>query len=116
MTDFNSELNYLENIRYYLYITRHALSGNECERIHPYVATVNNDMSNIISILKVRPSNAEDNQGKNFYYMYSTNEKKYIEKTSKEMREYIDSFDKDSLKIIGEFDYYKPQNLDELEL
>jgi len=48
--------------------------------------------------------------------MYSTNEKKYIEKTSKEMREYIDSFDKDSLKIIGEFDYYKPQSLDELEL
>ena len=52
----------------------------------------------------------------NFYYVYSNTEQKYIRKEPKEVKEYIDSFDKDSLKIIGTFDKYSPRDIKELEL
>lgn len=46
ITGYNSNVNYLENIRYYMYIARKILSKEECLRIHAYAATVGNDLSN----------------------------------------------------------------------
>ena len=52
----------------------------------------------------------------NIYYIYSTEEQKYIGKTPEEMKKIIDNIDKDSLNIIGTFDRYNPREIDELEL
>ena len=53
ITEFNSnDIQYLENIRYYKKILTKILSPEELSRIYPYVLTINNDLSNIISIVK----------------------------------------------------------------
>ena len=114
ITKYNSNLNYLENIRYYMYIARKILSKEECLRIHAYAATVGNDLSNIISILKVKPLN--ENEKDNIYYVYSTEDKKYICKTPEQMKQFIDGIDKNSLHIIGTFDRFNPKEIDELGL
>ena len=114
ITKYNSNVNYLENIRYYMYIARKILSKEECLRIHAYAATVGNDLSNIISILKVKPLN--ENEKDNIYYVYSTEDKKYICKTPEQMKQFIDSIDKNSLHIIGTFDRFNPKKIDELGL
>lgn len=116
LTDYNSDMNYLENIRYYLYVAKKILSPEECSRIQSYVATVGDDLSNIISILKVKPLIKSDDKNNNIYYLYSTREKRYIGKTSEAMKHFIDSVDKDSLHIIGTFDRFNPRKTDELEL
>ena len=114
ITKYNSNVNYLENIRYYMYIARKILSKEECLRIHAYAATVGNDLSNIISILKVKPLN--ENEKDNIYYVYSTEDKKYICKTPEQMKQFIDGIDKNSLHIIGTFDRFNPKKIDELGL
>ena len=114
ITKYNSNVNYLENIRYYMYIARKILSKEECLRIHAYAATVGNDLSNIISILKVKPLN--ENEKDNIYYVYSTEDKKYICKTPEQMKQFIDGIDKNSLHIIGTFDRFNPEKIDELGL
>lgn len=114
ITKYNSNVNYLENIRYYMYIARKILSKEECLRIHAYAATVGNDLSNIISILKVKPLN--ENEKDNIYYVYSTEDKKYICKTPEQMKQFIDGIDKNSLHIIGTFDRFNPKEIDELGL
>ena len=114
ITKYNSDVNYLENIRYYMYIARKILSKEECLRIHAYAATVGNDLSNIISILKVKPLN--ENEKDNIYYVYSTEDKKYICKTPEQMKQFIDGIDKNSLHIIGTFDRFNPEKIDELGL
>lgn len=115
LTDYNANLRYLENIRYYIYVINKLFSKEERDRITAYVATANNDFSNIISIIKVKGMDTNDPK-ENFYYIYSNAEKKYIRKEPKDVKEYISSFDKDSLKIIGTFDKYSPRNINELEL
>ena len=112
ITKYNSNVNYLENIRYYMYIARKILSKEECLRIHTYAATIGNDLSNIISILKVKPLN--ENEKDNIYYVYSTEDKKYICKTPEQMKQFIDGIDKNSLHIIGTFDRFNPKKIDEL--
>ena len=116
LADYNSNMNYLENIRYYLYVAKKILSPEEGSRIQAYVATVENDLSNIISILKVKPLNKSDDKNNNIYYLYSNRDKKYIGKTPEEMKQFIDSVDTDSLHIIGTFDRFNPRKIDELEL
>ena len=115
LTDYTVNPRYLENIRYYIYLANKILSKEEKDRITAYAATVNNDFSNIISIIKVKGMDTDDPK-QNFYYVYSNAEKKYIRKEPKDVKEYISSFDKDSLKIIGTFDKYSPRNINELEL
>ena len=115
-TDYNSKMNYLENIRYYLYVAKKILSPEEGNRIQAYVATIGDDLSNIISILKIKPIKKSDDRNNNIYYIYSTEEQKYIGKTPEEMKKIIDNIDKDSLNIIGTFDKYQPRKIDELEL
>lgn len=116
LTNYNSNMNYLENIRYYLYVAKEILSPEESTRIQSYAATIGNDLSKIISILKVKPLKKSDNKKNNIYYQYSTKDKKYICKTSEEMKQFIDSIDKNSLRIIGTFDRFNPKEIDELEL
>lgn len=116
LTDYNSNMNYLENIRYYLYVAKKILSPEEGSRIQSYVATLGDDLSNIISILKVKPLIKSDDKNNNIYYLYSTRDKKYIGKTPEEMKHFINSVDKDSLHIIGTFDRFNPRKTDELEL
>lgn len=115
-TNYNGKMNYLENIRYYLYVAKKLLSKEECSRIQSYAATIGNDFSNIISILKVRHLNSSNNQNDNIYFLYSTKDRRYIEKTPEEMKLFIDSLDKDSLHIIGTFDKFNPRETSELEL
>lgn len=116
LTDYNSNMNYLENIRYYLYVARKILSPEESSRIQAYVATTGNDISKMISILKVKPLKKVDDKKDNIYYLYSPKDKKYICKTPEEMKQFIDSIDKDSLKIVGTFDRFNPRETDVLEL
>ena len=116
LTDYNSNMNYLENIRYYLYVAKKILSPEDGARIQAYVATIGNDLSKIISILKVKPLKKFDDKKNNIYYLYSTRDKKYVCKTPEEMKQFIDSIDKNSLQIIGTFDRFNPKEIDELEL
>ena len=115
-TDYNSNMNYLENIRYYLYVAKKTLSPEEGARIQAYAATIGNDLSRIISILKVKPLIKSDDKKNNIYYLYSTKEKKYVFKTPEEMKQFMDSIDKNSFHIIGTFDRFNPKGTDELEL
>ena len=114
LTNFNGEMNYLDTIRYYTKIARKILSPEETSRIYTYAATIGDDFSNIISIIKIKPMNKENE--KNSYYLYSPTDKKYKNKTPEEMKEFLDGLDKDNLHIIGTFDRFNPKNLDELEL
>lgn len=117
LTDYNDNIEYLESIRYYLYIARKILLPEEGRRIEAYVATIDGDMSNLISILKVKPSTNENNiKNRNLYYLYSNEEKKYKNKTPEEMKKFIEGLDSKSLNIIGTFDNYKPRKIEELEL
>ncbi len=115
ITEYNSNPRYLENIRYYIYVINKLFSKEERDRITAYAATVNNDFSNIISIIKVKGMDTDDSK-ENFYYVYSNSDKKYVRKEAKEVKEYINGFNKDSLKIIGTFDKYSPRDINELEL
>lgn len=116
LTNYNSNINYLENIRYFLYVARNILSQEERPRIQSYVATVGDDLSNIISILKVKPMNKSNDKNDNIYYLYSTKDNKYISKAPEEMKQFIDGLDKDSLHIVGTLDRFNPKEIDELEL
>ena len=116
LTDYNSNMNYLENIRYYLYVAKKILSPEEGARIQAYAATIGNDLSRIISILKVKPLIKSDDKKNNIYYLYSTRDKKYVFKTPEEMKQFMDSIDKNSFHIIGTFDRFNPKETDELEL
>ena len=115
LTDYNANPRYLENIRYYSYLAEKLLSKEENKRITAYAATVNNDFSNIISIIKVKGMDTDDSK-ENFYYVYSNFDKKYVRKEAKVIKKYIDGLDKNSLKIIGTFDKYSPRDINELEL
>ena len=112
LTYYKGIMNYLENIRYYLYVAKNILSPEEGSRIQAYVATTGNDLSRIISILKVKPLKEKNN----IYYLYSDKYKKYVGKTPEEMKQFISSIDKNSLQIIGTFDRFNPKETDELEL
>ena len=116
LTDYNGTINYLENIRYYLYVAKKILSPEECSRIQAYAATIGNDLFRIISILKVKPLKAFDNKKNNIYYLYSTVDKKYVCKTPAEMKQFIGNIDKNSFHIIGTFDKFNPKETDALEL
>ena len=111
LTDYNSNMNYLENIRYYVYVAQKMLSPKEGRRLQAYVAKVGDDVSNIISIIKVKSDNKN-----NLYYVYSDKDNKYLYKTPEEMKNFIDNIDRDSLNIIGTFDRFNPRKIDELEL
>ncbi|HIU51856.1 MAG TPA: hypothetical protein IAB70_04460 [Candidatus Merdicola faecigallinarum] len=113
LTDFNGKMNYLENIRYYLYLSKKILSPEENSRIIPYAAIIENDSSNIISILKVKPLANSNDKNNNLYYLFSAKDNKYIYKTPEEMKEFVDE---NSLRIIGTFDKFDPQKTDALEL
>lgn len=114
LTDFNGNIEYLERIRYYQKIAEKLLSPEELSRLQSYVATINGDFSNIISILKVKPLN--NSTGNNIYYLYSPELKKYLNKTPEEMKEFIDGLDKDNFQIVGLYDRYNPRATEELEL
>ena len=116
LTDYKSSMNYLENIRYYLYVAKKILSPEDGARIQAYAATIENDLSGIISILKVNSLPKQDGEKNNIYYLYSNREKKYVRKTPEEMKQFIDSIDKNSLHIVGTFDRFNPKETDELEL
>ena len=116
LTDYKGTMNYLENIRYYLYVAKNILSSEEGSRIQAYVVTTGKDLSRIISILKVKPLKESDDKKNNIYYIYSAKDKKYVGKTPEEMKQFIDSIDKNSLQIIGTFDRFNPKETDDLEL
>lgn len=115
LTDYNENPRYLENIRYYICVINKLFSKEEQDRITAYAATVNNDFSNIISIIKVKGMDTDDSK-ENFYYVYSNSDKKYVRKEAKDIKKCIDGLDKNSLKIIGTFDKYSPRDIKELEL
>ena len=116
-THYNNNLDYLENIRYLLYIAKKVFSPQEQPEkfIQPYVAVQNNDFSNLISVLKLKLAE------KNYYYLYSKDLQTYKEMSPEKMKSFLNTLDKDSLKILGVFDrydeYFNDKNLEEeLEL
>lgn len=116
IVDYNSNVNYLENIRFYRYIATKVLPQEELSRIQAYAVTVGDDLSNIISIIKVRNSKIFEKESKNVYYVYSNKDRRYKERTKEEMNQFMDIMNKDSLNIVGTFDKHDPREIDELEL
>ena len=113
-TEYNSNnINYLENIRYYIYVVKRLLKPYETQKIQSYVATVDGNFDDIISIIRVRP---DEENSRAFYYLYSKDEKKYIEKTPEKIRDYLNSFEDKSLKIVGKFDRYNARDVKDLDI
>ncbi len=113
---FNNEMNYLERIRYYSYITKKVLSQEELSRIFDYAIAIGDDVSNIISIIKVKSLDDDKSINSNLYYLYSYKDKKYINKKPEEIIEFINDLGSKKLHIVGIHDIYSPRNIDELEL
>ena len=111
-TDYTADMNYLENIRYYIYVAKKLLPSDELNRINTYVATIDDDKRNVVSIFKVSPN---EKDGLNDYFMYSKEDKKYNEVSQIEMNDFLNSLSGRNVKIIGEFDRYRPMSLSELE-
>lgn len=111
-TDYAAEMNYLESIRYYIYVAKKLLPSDELNRINTYVATIDDDKRNVVSIFKVSPN---EKDGLNDYFMYSNEDKKYNEVSQMEMNDFLNSLSGRNVKIIGEFDRYRPMPLSELE-
>lgn len=111
-TDYTAEMNYLENIRYYIYVAKKILSPNELNRINTYVATVDDDKRNVISIFKVSPN---EKDGLNDYFMYSKEDKKYNEVSQVDMNNFLNSLNGKNVRIVGEFDRYRPKPLSDLD-
>ena len=111
-TDYTADMNYLENIRYYIYVAKKLLHSDELNRINTYVATIDDDKRNVVSIFKVSPN---EKDGLNDYFMYSKEDKKYNEVSQMEMNDFLNSLSGRNVKIIGEFDRYRPMPLSELE-
>ena len=111
-TDYTADMNYLENIRYYIYVAKKLLHSDELNRINTYVATIDDDKRNGVSIFKVSPN---EKDGLNDYFMYSKEDKKYNEVSQMEMNDFLNSLSGRNVKIIGEFDRYRPMPLSELE-
>ena len=103
---------YLENIRYYNKLFRKFLNDDEYSRIQTYAAAINNDLRNIISIIKVKSHGKKSN----IYYFYNKEQDKYEEKTPEEMKDIIDELNKYSLKIVGNLDRLEENEVEELEL
>lgn len=103
---------YLESIRYYNKLFRKFLTEEEYSKIQTYAATINGDLKNIISIIKVKQ---DYNQG-NLYYFYNKEDDKYYEKTPEQMKSIIEELDKKSLKIVGNLDVVEKIGVEELEL
>lgn len=116
LTHYNGNMGYLENIRYYIRFLEKLLSPEEASRLQAYVAVIEGDFSDIISILKIKPLNNYDDKNNNIYYVYSANDKKYIERTAEEMKQFIDGIDKNLLNIVGTFDRFDPREIGDLEL
>lgn len=111
-TDYTADMNCLENIRYYIYVAKKLLPSDELNRINTYVATIDDDKRNVVSIFKVSPN---EKDGLNDYFMYSKEDKKYNEVSQMEMNDFLNSLSGRNVKIIGEFDRYRPMPLSELE-
>lgn len=111
-TDYTAKMEYLENIRYYMYVARKLLFPEETSRIDAYVATIDDDKRNVVSILKVHSSKKDE---VNEYFIYSNDEKKYNEVSQVKMNQILDSLKGRDVKIIGEFDRYNPKSLSDLE-
>lgn len=110
--EFNGKRDYLENIRFYNKLFRNFLTEDEYSRIQTYAATINGDLRNIISIIKVK----QENEKSNIYYFYNKIEDKYEEKTIEEMSRIIDKLKKEKLKIVGNLDSLEENELEDLEL
>lgn len=105
-THYNDKLDYLENIKYLLYVAKKIITRDEnpMERIQSYIVTQNNDFENLVSILKINTFDKTHPNNKSFYYLYSKELQTFIEKTPEEMIDFINTLDKSSLKIIGTYD------------
>lgn len=63
-----------------------------------------------------KKKNRKSDKNPNLYYLYSTTDKKYEEKTPEEMKEFMNSIDKDSFHIVGTIDRFNPRSTNELEI
>lgn len=97
ITEFSGNIKYDEITEYYRKILRKSFSPEEQQRIKVYALIDNNDLLNVMSIIKLKP--LPNSKSKNTYYLYSNEEKRYVEKSSEELKEFINQFDKDSLRL-----------------
>lgn len=116
---YNGEMGYLERIIYYIKIAEKMLSREEQSRIEPYVAMLNDDPKDLISILKVKvPGYKPDGEEPRdiVYYVFSNDENKYVEKSPVEMKAILEDLKGKKMRIVGNVDRYNPKSLDVLEM
>ena len=109
---YNGEMRYLENIRYYFYTLMKFFTQEEKRKINIYACTINNDFSNIYSIIKLRQGNPKERN--NTYFIYDKNKQMYVEIDKKDLVLIVNG--KEDFKIIGEVDHNKYIEKEELEL
>ena len=109
---YNGDMRYLENIRYYFHTLKRFFTPNEAKRVNLYACVVNNDLSNIYSIIKLKTKIEENEQ--NTYYFYDKKEQRYKEVEKEKLKAFVDK-SKD-FRIIGEIDQINYLDKEELEL
>lgn len=116
INDKNNNIDYLENIRYYMKIVQKVLDPEDMRRIKAYAITYKDDLEKIISIIKLMPPQDSEKVKNNVYYLFSPTATKYVKQSPKSLNYILDNYQKYNLKIVGLFDKYNPQDIDELEL
>ena len=94
----NGETGYLEDIRSAIILARQILNKDELKRVIPYGIQIGNDSRNIISVLKVLPS---ENIGTKLYYIYSKDKRTYEKVDVKHLKQFISKSDYVSVVSIG---------------
>lgn len=97
----NNDLNYLEQVANFKFFASRFISSEEFKRIELYALKVGESENDFISLIKLKPYNED---GKNKFYLYSPDNKKYEEKSMEELKEKYNNAK--ILQIAGKFRTY----------
>jgi translation elongation factor P/translation initiation factor 5A len=81
-----------------------------------YTAIIDKDFSNIISILKVKPPKGDNKNRLNTYYLFTSNNKKYMEISPEELQIFLNNIGREQIQIVARPDKYLLECLNVLEL
>ena len=108
---------YFDEIRYLSFLIRELFCDSDRKRIHFYTVRFDDKPYNVLPIVKVNKGDSlKNNFGENWYYIFDRDLHRFKEISKEDLKKYFDSFDSNSVNIVGNgFDYY-PEDLSELEL
>lgn len=108
---------YFDEIRYLSFLIRELFCDSDRKRIHFYTVRFDDKPYNVLPIVKVNKGDSlKNNFGENWYYIFDRDLHRFKEISKQDLKKYFDSFDSNSVNIVGNgFDYY-PEDLSELEL